>query len=119
MQPSVRGTVFSLRSSTAAIHPKFDLTDVMARVAKENPTWDAKRLAEAESEYRSFLAVAKATPGQDHHNTSVDMDAVWHSHILHTRQYHTDCAQFFGHYFHHAPSGTVGMCSGNCGGRCD
>ena len=76
----------------------------MARVAKENPTWDAKRLAEAESEYRSFLAVAKATPGQDHHNTSVDMDAVWHSHILHTRQYHTDCAQFFGHYFHHAPS---------------
>lgn len=29
------------------------------------------------------------------------VDAMWHSFILHTRDYHAFCEQFFNEYFHH------------------
>jgi hypothetical protein len=31
------------------------------------------------------------------------MDAVWHQHILDTRDYHVDSQAVFGEYFHHYP----------------
>ena len=33
----------------------------------------------------------------------LEVDEVWHHHILDTRRYIKDCDQVFGHYFHHYP----------------
>lgn len=112
--------------ATLAAIPNFDLTHVMSRVAKENPDWTPERLNSAENAYRVFMAQAKATPREEHHNPSKDMDEVWHSHILHTRQYVADCSAYFGFFFHHTPfigdeekDSKMAMCTGNCGSSCD
>lgn len=34
---------------------------------------------------------------------SIEIDEIWHQHILDTRQYTTDCQRIFGYYFHHFP----------------
>ncbi|GAB7528145.1 hypothetical protein PS3A_05520 [Pseudomonas sp. 3A(2025)] len=34
---------------------------------------------------------------------SLEVDEVWHQHILDTLQYSKDCNEIFGHYFHHYP----------------
>lgn len=33
----------------------------------------------------------------------LEVDEIWHHHILDTRQYFRDCLQIFGYYFHHYP----------------
>lgn len=33
----------------------------------------------------------------------LEVDEVWHHHILDTRQYMKDCEKIFGYYFHHYP----------------
>ena len=33
----------------------------------------------------------------------LEVDEIWHHHILDTRQYINDCNQIFGYYFHHHP----------------
>ena len=34
----------------------------------------------------------------------VILDEMWHTFILHTRDYHLFCMRLFGHYVHHAPT---------------
>lgn len=34
---------------------------------------------------------------------SLEVDEIWHHHILDTRQYYFDCMNIFGYYFHHYP----------------
>ena len=34
---------------------------------------------------------------------ALDIDKVWHQHILHTRDYARDCQRIFGAFLHHAP----------------
>lgn len=34
---------------------------------------------------------------------TLDIDLVWHSHILHTEFYTNDCKKIFGDYLHHVP----------------
>lgn len=34
---------------------------------------------------------------------SLEIDEIWHHHILDTRQYLIDCNHIFGYYFHHYP----------------
>ncbi len=38
----------------------------------------------------------------DHDMTMID--EMWHTFVLFTREYHSFCAEFFGHYLHHAPT---------------
>ncbi|MGH8601356.1 MAG: glycine-rich domain-containing protein [Gammaproteobacteria bacterium] len=33
----------------------------------------------------------------------LEVDEIWHHHILDTRKYMTDCQNIFGYYFHHYP----------------
>lgn len=101
--------------------PNFDLTIVMARIARDNPDWTQQRLDAAEDAYRMFCARAKATPQEEHVVTKqdADMDEVWHSHILHTREYAVDCLQYFGYFLHHQPlSSDEGKCKGCKDGSC-
>lgn len=84
-----------------AVLPTFDLSRVIARVAKEHPEWSAERLERAESDYRTYLLKCKVNPGKN--VPTKDVDEVFHAHILHTKQYHGDCSNYFGYYLHHEP----------------
>ncbi len=105
--------------------PNFDLTNVLATVARKHPDWTLDRLLGAEAKYRAFMADAKANPGTEHFIADTDLDEVWHAHILFTRQYGADCQNYFGYFFHHHPGGaeepklerklTKACCSGGCG----
>lgn len=81
---------------------RVDLSNVMARVAEETG-WNAEQTAAAEQLYRQFLTLcSQRKPGQ----TLVPpqaADEVWHAHVMHTRQYATDCELLFGEFLHHNP----------------
>jgi len=82
--------------------PAFDLSRILARIRKEHPDWPEERILRAEEDYRRFLACAKA----DRYaklSPFGDVDTVWHTHIVYTRQYHADCDAYFGYYLHHEP----------------
>lgn len=84
--------------------PTFPLDKIVARVRDEHQSWSASRLANAELEYRQFLALSKTAEG---HGLipSKDADEIWHSHIVHTIDYVRDCQSYFGYYLHHVPTG--------------
>lgn len=112
-------------AETLSTCPTFDLTEVLARVARHHPDWSKERLESAEAKYHDFMAKAKAQPGGEHFVSDKDLDVVWHTHILFTRKYEVDCKNFFGYFFHHHPGGvkdgtlekklTKSCCSGGCG----
>lgn len=65
--------------------------------------WDEERITRALHEYKRFLAlmywnpVAALVPSED-------IDEVWHSHVLNTARYQTDCETIFGCFQHHSPT---------------
>ncbi len=84
--------------------PTFDLTDIRARVAKDNPTLSAEVLVSGETQYREFLRNAKVNPAAKN-QPSLLVDEFWHAHILYTQQYMENCRTYFGYYLHHNPLG--------------
>jgi hypothetical protein len=64
--------------------------------------WDEKRIREAVKGYREFLYVA----GRDSRNgisPTLDIDEVWHQHMLHANKYEQDCKKALGQFLHHFP----------------
>ena len=53
-------------------------------------------------DYRRFLFLLRKYGGETLAPT-LDMDLVWHEHILDTEPYFADTARIFGHYLHHEP----------------
>lgn len=97
--------------------PTFSLTEVMSKVVQINTDWSSGRLEAAELGYRNFLGQAKLKAGRLAPTT--DVDEVWHTHIIFTQQYHTDCESYFGYYLHHVPStaearGGESLCTPPC-----
>lgn len=81
-----------------------DLSRYLRKLARRNPAdWPAERLALADREYRRFLdlrrlgIVRALVPSET-------MDAVWHEHILDTRNYAVDMERIFGTFVHHEPN---------------
>ena len=118
--------VVNRRSATVRMSglPVFDLKCVMMRVAKENPEWSQDRLHKAEGGYRQYLAKVRESLPKVSFRPKKDVDKVWHSHILHTREYSANCQDYFGYFLHHVPerggsSLDVGECdSSSCSSRC-
>jgi hypothetical protein len=54
------------------------------------------------SDYRRFLFLLRKYGGESLSPT-LDMDLVWHEHILDTQPYFDDTARVFGRYLHHEP----------------
>lgn len=102
--------VVACASSKATTLPTFDLLKVMQRVKKETK-WPQNRLDRAEHDYLLFLQRAKQTRGKV--EPTKDVDKVWHAHILYTRQYATDCLNYFGYFLHHQPHEATMTCSGS------
>lgn len=83
---------------------QLDLSRVIAKMREGAArTWSPERLNNAETEYRRMLAMKASYPDVAL-VPSEDVDEVWHTHILHTRQYAGDCQLLFGHFLHHEPN---------------
>jgi hypothetical protein len=81
-----------------------DLTMVRMKLADpaEGKGWTAEELNLAEREYRRFLALNLAHPGESIVPCEI-VDVVWHGHILDTAAYAEDCERIFGFFLHHFP----------------
>ena len=55
-----------------------------------------------EFEYRRWLFLRRKFEGETL-PPSLDIDIMWHAHILDTVAYHEMCDHVFGYYFHHNP----------------
>src|ERR1700722_17839572 len=79
-----------------------DLTHVINRVVKEKG-WSLRMANIAANFYKNFLYLGKKHP---RHNLTptLQIDEIWHAHILYTSDYHKMCEQVFGHYLHHQPT---------------
>jgi hypothetical protein len=58
-------------------------------------------------DYRRFLFLMRKYEGEPLSPT-LDIDIVWHEHILDTKPYFRDTASIFGYYVHHEPGRTPG-----------
>lgn len=64
--------------------------------------WAEERAERVETEYKAFLKLHILFPGKLL-VANVEIDEMWHQHILFTKMYHRHCQEIFGCYFHHAP----------------
>ncbi len=78
----------------------------MVKMKLQDPTegkgWTLVQCEEVELEYKRFLTLNLRYPEKPIVPT-IEMDTMWHFHILDTRAYHADSEQVFGEYFHHFP----------------
>lgn len=66
------------------------------------PSWSHERVERAEKDYRRFLLLMKMFPNELI-APSMDVDRLWHYHILDTEKYARDCQTVFGYFLHHYP----------------
>lgn len=69
---------------------------------EEGKGWTKKQTTRALLRYMMFLFLLHLYPNQNIIPT-VEIDRVWHHHILDTQKYAEDCQMLFGHFIHHFP----------------
>lgn len=91
-----------MNTKQLAALPNLDLSRVVPKVYKNNPTWDDERVAAAQKAYLEFLQLCKTYPDRKI-SAPADVDEFWHEHMLDSVNYHKDCENYFGYYLHHDP----------------
>lgn len=76
----------------------------LAKRLIEKDGWLQEDAYESVRRYKNFLMIRIKYPDVGVVPTS-DIDEVWHTHILYTREYTRDCKMLFGEYLHHSPAG--------------
>lgn len=79
-----------------------DLTPVVNRLIKIDG-WPQRHVTAALEQYRNFLYLKKKYGEHYILPPSIDIDEVWHAHILHTEDYIEFCSKVFGYFLHHHP----------------
>lgn len=79
-----------------------DLTQVINRLIYIEK-WSKKHAIAACQQYRNYLFLKKKYGSNYTLPPSIDIDEVWHAHILHSEDYYAFCKQVFGHFLHHHP----------------
>jgi Glycine-rich domain-containing protein-like len=90
-----------LREKFAAFNQSLDLTPIKYKLMKDKD-WTLDRANQVEPQYKAFLFLIGSKVRAEFVPT-FDIDEMWHTHILDTRKYMTDCALHFGAYIHHYP----------------
>lgn len=80
----------------------YDFSSVVAHAAKENPEL-VPLLSAALTEYKAFMQLSVECAGVKLAVPSKVVDAIWHSHILHTREYLQFCRSLGVDFIHHSP----------------
>ncbi|OGT46669.1 MAG: hypothetical protein A3F17_05110 [Gammaproteobacteria bacterium RIFCSPHIGHO2_12_FULL_41_15] len=78
-----------------------DLSPLIERLVKIDK-WKKKHAILAVQQYRNYIFLRKKYPSKEL-PPSKEIDAVWHAHLLHTKEYFMFCEQVFGYYLHHHP----------------
>jgi len=84
---------------------ELDLEPIVYKLTHPDPGEAALTLAEADQDvalYRCFLKLCVLYPGMMLVPTS-QLDRVWHTHMLDTAKYRTDCDTMFGRFMDHFP----------------
>ena len=104
-------TLPDLESAKDYIYNTLDLTMLEKKLTHKSyigNRWYKKDLAVGIQLYKNFLylnAVYFKT-GEDI-IPSVDIDEIWHNHILDTHAYFKDCQNIFGEFLHHYPYAVI------------
>lgn len=69
---------------------------------EEGEGWVQEKVDRIEQEYRAFLFLNSYFKGKSI-VPSVDIDTMWHTHILDTAKYREDCQSVFGFFLDHFP----------------
>ena len=64
--------------------------------------WSREKTTQAISRYLMFLTLINLYPNRQF-VPSLEIDYVWHFHIIDTIKYAQDCEILFGHFIHHFP----------------
>jgi hypothetical protein len=81
-----------------------DLRRYLRKLALRDPVkWTPEMLRLADREYRRFLDLRRLGILRGVVPSEI-MDAVWHEHILDTRNYAIDMERIFGAFVHHEPN---------------
>lgn len=65
--------------------------------------WTEKQADKGCLQYKRFLWLKYWYGDSSIVIPSLDIDEIWHNHILFTKKYHDDCEIIFGKYLHHQP----------------
>jgi hypothetical protein len=78
-----------------------DLKPIAAQLMHSQPQRSSKSIIRAIADYLEFLYLVDRHP---HFRLvpTVEVDQVWHHHILDTRKYAEDCQILFGKFIHHS-----------------
>lgn len=93
----------SLDPKVAALIDGIDLTNAKQRLMDPNKQWkwSQAKANQVEVGYKRFLKMIAA--GMQNVVPTLDIDELWHLHILDTSQYMEDCKRCIGRYVHHFP----------------
>ena len=101
--PTIGSPINDAATTALAKVNQIDLAPINKKLRHENPTrWTDEALAEAETNYRRFLALNLLYPSETL-SVNETLDDYWHQHILDTRKYAADCETVFGFFLHHYP----------------
>jgi hypothetical protein len=90
-----------LRAKFTSFNQCLDLNPIKYKLMKDKD-WTLERANRVEPQYKAFLFLIGSKVKAEFVPT-FDIDEMWHTHILDTRKYMTDCALHFGAYIHHYP----------------
>lgn len=81
-----------------------DLEPILVKIMDrdEGLGWDLEYAKMIEIEYKKFLTLCAEFP-QKAIVPPVEVDKMWHYHILDTMKYAEDCQNIFGYFLHHFP----------------
>src|SRR5690606_13855481 len=78
-----------------------DIEAIKYKLVKE-AGWDVARADRVGVLYKGFLLLHILRP-REMHIPTLEIDEMWHAHILDTAKYMRDCHELFGSYLHHFP----------------
>lgn len=65
--------------------------------------WSIEKVLRVEPTYRQYLFLTEIAGDSASVVPTVEIDQMWHTHILDTQKYAVDCDIMFGHFLHHFP----------------
>ncbi len=97
----------SLESAFNYIY-SIDFSMLIYKITRPDPNiariWDEDSALKIVKYYKNYLwLLRKYSQAHPIIPPSVDIDEIWHHHILDTYKYQEDCAAIFGQYLHHYP----------------
>ena len=84
-----------------------DFTWIEKKLTKSDPNiskvWSLEGVRDAVNQYRNFMFILYKYQKKHKVVPSIEVDEIWHHHILDTRKYFLDCESVYGEYMHHFP----------------